>query len=385
MKSSHFFGALILFVFGGLLFVGIISDQRAIPPDFGTYCKNADVESRKETPLNSLPEPPPGVSASVEGDTAPDANPALFSQNQLSSRAGIGLNSSGDAEAWSRRLGFGWYIDWAVRARYPAQLPEHWQMVRLGRGCVYPSPAGIHWLAARYPGNVWVIGNEPDNIWQDNITPEEYAQVYHDLYMLIKDADATAAVAVGSVTQGTPLRLAYLDRVLAIYTALYGEPLPVDWWTLHGYVLNEDRYDWGAGIPVGFMEVNEGVSYTPGDAGNAEYFRQQVIDFRAWMAERGYRDKPLAITEMGLAILNEGQNTPEVVARFLEDTFTWLDDATDDQIGYPADDNHLVQRWAWYSLYTPHYSTSNLANLEMDDELTDIGQAFRAYILAHMP
>ena len=133
------------------------------------------------------------------------------------------------------------------------------------------------------------------------------------------------------------------------------------------------------------MEVNEGVSYTPGDAGNAEYFRQQVIDFRAWMAERGYRDKPLAITEMGLAILNEGQNTPEVVARFLEDTFTWLDDATDDQIGYPADDNHLVQRWAWYSLYTPHYSTSNLANLEMDDELTDIGQAFRAYILAHMP
>ena len=375
---------LILFVFGGLLFVGICFDQRSIPPDFGSYCKNADVEAREQTPSASLPEPPPGVAIIVDGEAASEPGLALFELDQLSPRAGIGLNGTRNAEIWSRHLGFGWYVDWTVQSRYPTQQPEHWQMVRLGRGCIYPSPDGIRWLAARYPGNVWVIGNEPDNIWQDNISPEEYAQVYHKLYALIKEADPTAAVAVGGVTQGTSLRLAYLDRVLATYEALYGNPLPADWWTVHGYVLNEDRFGWGAGIPVGLPGINNGVSYAPDDAGDLTYFKQHILDFRAWMAERGYRDRPLAITEIGLAISNDGQNTPEVVARFLVATFTWLGAADDEKIGYPADDNHLVQRWAWYSLYTRHYSESNLANLETD-ELTIIGKAFREYNLSQAP
>ncbi|MBL7162967.1 MAG: hypothetical protein ISS57_10205, partial [Anaerolineales bacterium] len=56
----------------------------------------------------------------------------------------------------------------------------------------------------------------------------------------------------------------------------------------------------------------------------------------------------------------------------------------DDQIGYPEDDHRLVQRWAWFSLYDPLYPTSNLANLKAD-ALTEIGQAFREYNLAHRP
>lgn len=381
MKSS---GVLILLALSVLLFVGINFDRNAISPDFGMYCKNADVESRAQTPAASLPEPPPGVVLPIEGDTASGVNLRLFEPDQLSPRAGIGLNGTRDAETWSQHLGFGWYMDWTVQPRYPTQLPEHWQTVRLGRGCIYPSLEAIRWLAERYPGNVWVIGNEPDNIWQDNIAPEEYAQVYHELYTLIKATDPTAAVAVGGVTQATPLRLTYLDRVLTAYEALYGEALPVDWWTMHGYVLNEDRSGWGAGIPVGFFGVDKGVSYQREDAGRVEYFQQHVIDFRTWMAARGYRDKPLAITEMGLAISNEGQNTPAVVAQYLTDIFIWLGTATDNEIGYPADDHHLVQRWAWYSLYTPHYSTSNLANLETN-LLTNIGHSFREYNLVYRP
>ena len=58
--------------------------------------------------------------------------------------------------------------------------------------------------------------------------------------------------------------------------------------------------------------------------------------------------------------------------------------ARDEYIGYSEDDNHLVQRWAWFSLYDPLYPTSNLANLKAD-ALTEIGQAFREYNLAQNP
>ncbi len=65
------------------------------------------------------------------------------------------------------------------------------------------------------PGVIWLIGNEPDCIWQDNVRPEEYARIYHDLYAFIKSRDASSQVAAGGIVQPTPLRLEYLNRVSA--------------------------------------------------------------------------------------------------------------------------------------------------------------------------
>lgn len=357
-----------------LLLVGLASDLRAIPPPLGGTCRFTEAEIRQEIPAFPVAAPPAADDLHSPGQ----ASPATFGWDQLSPRLGFGLTGSNDAETWARRLGAGWYLDWGVERRYPEKAPQHWQMVRLGRGCVAPSRAAIHWLAARYSGNVWVIGNEPDNIWQDNVVPEEYAQVYHDLYYLIKDADPTAAIAVGGVTQATPLRLAYLDRVLTAYQALYEEPMPVDWWTVHGFVLREERGNWGAGVPAGFPATDSGELYQKVETGSVEIFKEHVIAFRAWMAERGYRDTPLAITEFGILMDPIYGFAPEVVAEYLADTFAWLDGARDGGIGYPADDNRLVQRWAWFSLYDPLYPTSNLADLQAA-ALTEIGLAFRAY------
>lgn len=382
----HVISSLIGIVILAFIFGGLESDLHAIPPDFGSYCRNADIEQRDETHVANLPAPPPGVDRQFEVDLMPQEREldSLLDWNQLSPRLGIGMNGTRDVETYSRRLGAGWYIDWTVQSRHAAKRPEHWQMVRLGRGCVYPSDEAIRWLAEYYLGNVWIIGNEPDNIWQDNITPEEYAQVYNRLYSLIKLTDPSAQVAVGGVTQATPLRLQYLDRVLIAYRALYDEPMPVDWWTVHGFVLREEQGNWGAEIPVGFPSVRQGILYDIEDMGNVEYFQEHIFAFRDWMSENGYRDKPLGIIEFGISFFSEYGYTPDVVAQYLWDTFSWLDEARDDQIGYPDDDNHLVQRWVWYSLYSNYYSTSNLANLP-DDALTEIGQAFRVFAENQVP
>ena len=360
-----------------LLAVGLVFDMRSIPPPLNTSCRLGEgVVSEGQL---YIPEDAPPPNRGV-GESNTQTHSSMFDWHQLSTRVGFGLPIARDAEIWAHRLGAGWYIDWTVQRRYPTQLPEHWQMVRLARGCVAPSQEGIHWLATHYPGGVWIIGNEPDNIWQDNITPEEYAQVYHDLYYLIKEADPRASIAVAGVTQATSLRLAYLDRVLSAYEALYNEPMPVDWWTVHGFVLREERGAGGAEIPPGFFAVNKGASYEMVDSGNLGYFQEHIIAFRTWMFQRGYRNTPLALTEFGILISPKFGFTPEVVADYLWDTFTWLGEARDDQIGYPEEDNRLVQRWAWFSISDWLYPTSNLANLEAD-ALTEIGQRFREYNL----
>jgi hypothetical protein len=373
LKRRH--AVLLVIGLSGVLILGIVASIRSRPPELETACLFEECEIRQELSLEEVAFPPP---AERTTGTEQKYSMPLFEWDQLSSRVGFGLTGTRDAETWAQRLGAGWYLDWTVRRRLPSEQPEHWQMVRLARGVISPSRETIRWLARHYPGNVWVIGNEPDNRLQDNVYPEEYARVYHDLYYLIKDADPNAAVAVAGVTQATPLRLAYWDRVLVAYHALYQEPMPVDWWTLHGFVLREERDGWGAGIPTGLLAENVGQLYEIEDHGDVQIFQDQIIAFRTWMAENGYRDKPLALTEFGILFGPEYGYTPDVVAAYLRDTFEWLGEASDFDIGYPPDDDRLVQRWAWFSLSDPLYPGTSLANLQAD-ALTEIGQAFREY------
>ena len=234
-------------------------------------------------------------------------------------------------------------------------------------------------MALRYPGNVWIIGNEPDVIWQDSITPEEYAQDYEILYQLIKSSDPTARIAVAGVAQGTPLRLAYLDRVLEAYQKSTGAPMPVDWWTLHGYVLREERGNWGVDIPPGFSD-KQGELYEIGDHGSLPLFEKQITAFRAWMKARGYQNTPLALTEFGILMPPEYGYSPQVIQQYLTNTFQWLAAASDPQIGMPHDSHHLVQRWAWFSLADEIYPTSDLADLK-NNRLTPVGEAYRDFML----
>jgi hypothetical protein len=66
----------------------------------------------------------------------------------------------------------------------------------------------------------------------------------------------------------------------------------------------------------------------------------------------------------------------DTVSSYLEQTFTWLYLAKDLSIGYPDDEYHLVQKWAWFSISDPTYSTSNLGDLP-SGKLTVVGEKFR--------
>ena len=311
----------------------------------------------------------------------PDQEPVKnnLTSLDLADRPGFGLSTQTDTTKWSQELGAAWYIDWDIKLTRDFLKPEHWQMVRLSSGCISPSLDFIRWVATHYPGNIWIIGNEPDVNAQDSITPEEYARDYQILYQLIKTSDPTARIAVAGVAQGTPLRMAYLDRVLKAYRQSSGTPMPVDWWTLHGYVLREERDSWGVGIPPGFSD-QQGQLYEIADHNNLTLFAKQITAFRAWMKSRGYQNTPLALTEFGILLPADFGYTPEVVQQYLQDTFQWLAVAADPQIGMPQDNYHLVQRWAWFSLADPIYSVADLADLKTG-QLTPAGMAYRDFML----
>ncbi len=276
------------------------------------------------------------------------------------------------------RLGMGWYLNWRVEV-----APLHpngavfWQMVRVSEKGYWPDAAAIGAAARANPGAVWLIGNEPDVRWQDNTTPERYAEWYGELYALLKSVDPTARVAIGGVAQPTPLRLAYLDRVLAAYEARYGAPITVDVWNVHNFILREERNSWGVDIPPG-LDASSGMLYEIDDHDDLDLFKQQIVDFRRWMDGRGQRDKPLAVSEYGIVMPPDYGFDLERVQAFMYASFDYFLTATDAQLGYPPDGNRLVQWWCWFSLADTTYPTGNLFDPQTR-AVTPLGAAFARY------
>jgi hypothetical protein len=276
-------------------------------------------------------------------------------------------------------LGLGWYLAWQVleTPNQPGNT-EFWQMIRVHEQGFKPEKTIIRQVALDHPGATWLIGNEPDVIWQDNVTPAVYAKWYHELYYFLKEVDPSCRVAIGGVTQPTPLRLQYLERVLASYQSRYGETMPVDVWNIHNFILRESRGEWGVDIPPGF-DIDHGILYEVEDHDDLEIFKEQLFSFRQWLAERGQRDKPLIVSEYGILMPPEYGFGPERVQRFLYGSYEFMLIATDEQVGYPADDNRLVQGWAWYSLSDDRYPTGNFVDFTTGD-LTTLGKAHQIFI-----
>jgi hypothetical protein len=301
-------------------------------------------------------------------------------QGLLTSRQRLGLGSGEVAidQDLVERLGLGWYLNWRVQPdAYRSPQVDYMPMIRLRGANIVPDGETLRAAVRAMPGALWLVGNEPDVKWQDNVTPEEYAVAYHHVYTLLKDEDPTCQVAIGGVSQPTPLRLRYLERILAAYEQEYGEPMPVDVWNVHNFILREERGSWGVDIPAGIDE-DSGRLYEIADHDDLEIFQRQIVDFRRWMAAQGQQDKPLIVTEYGILMPAEYGFPEEGVEAFMLATFEFFRTATDSELGYPADGYRLVQRWCWYSLYDPRYPTGNLLDPE-DRTLTPLGEAFAAY------
>lgn len=322
---------------------------------------------------------------SEEASPSPARSPVVMPLPSLYSTAerfGFGAASSTVGQYEVGQLHAGWYLDWSHNAE-PAGPDglEYVQMVRVRGGSAVPDIQDLGRIARMNPGSLWLIGNEPDVLWQDNSTPQEYAQAYHQAYATLKEADHTCQVAIGGVSQPTPLRLQYLDMILDAYADLYGQKMPVDVWNVHDFILREERGSWGVDIPPG-IAVDQGRLFEIEDHDSVEVFRQHVLDFRQWMKDKGEGDKPLIVTEYGIVMPSEYGFSPERVQDFMYATFDFMMTATDRDLGYPADGYRLVQRWAWYSLSDTVYPTGNLFDPNTG-QITPLGLAYGSYIVSH--
>lgn len=324
-----------------------------------------------------------------------DARQILNPQGTDSPLCRFGINAPDGVVSYPvDRLRISWYQNYGTRLN--PERPrgvEFVQTIRLSqrstnRYGTVPSTAVISETAALNPGSIWFVGNEPDRkFFQDDIEPHLYAQAYHDLYSVIKAVDPTARVFAGSIVQPTPLRLLYLDKVLAAYRDMYRKSMPVDGWSIHNFVLNEASCEvfslsecWGADIPPGIDAV-EGLRVDAQDNDNLGLFIEQIERFRHWMWLNGYRSTPLYLSEYGV-LMPQGVGfnpdfTPERVSQFMKSTFDYLLTTTHSEYGYPPDGNRLVQRFSWFS--TDYLGFNGYVFDPESRDFTGVGLAYADY------
>lgn len=250
------------------------------------------------------------------------------------------------------RLGAGWYHNygWRKTPYKPGGIQYH-QMVRPYINTAN-LPAALGPTVDANPGAMWILGNEPDRYGQDGQTPAQYAVFYHDVYTFLKSRDPSSRVAIAGVVQPTPIRLRYLDMVLAEYQQRYGVAMPVEIWDIHNFILPENC-DWGASIPPGleaYRSEGKGCDTTLNNHGDITIFKQQIRDFRQWMKARGFQNRPLIISEYGILLSKYHGYDYTRVRNFMLASFDYMLNTTDSASGYPADGNRLVQEFAWFSL-----------------------------------
>ena len=336
--------------------------------------------------------------------------PAVKSDSTELCRFGV----NGDIFGYNARaLRVGWYVNYVAQAKMAtsaagATYMPHIRLTQTGDPS-YRISLDATWsvndtndlkgLIAEMPGAEWFIANEPDRPFrdvgnQDDISPAVYAIAYHDLYNLIKAEDPTAKVIAGSIVQPTDVRIKYLELVLQEYKNRYGVQMPVDVWAIHNFILNEARdtwsgETWGADIPRGVtdemieQEGLEPLRITVYDLARMDLFVEQIVRFRQWLYDNGYRNTPVYVSEYGVLFPYPAPDwadwdyPPYVVNDFMNQTFDYMLNTTDATIGNPLDENRLVQRFSWYSVYDGFYNgdlfTKNRA-------LSEIGVNYASYV-----
>ncbi|MEM7029330.1 MAG: hypothetical protein AAF629_07175 [Chloroflexota bacterium] len=234
-----------------------------------------------------------------------------------------------------------------------------------------------------HPGSLWLIGRTPYSYFTGGpIHPHLYAEIYHHYYQAIKMVDPTAKVAVGTISQASPSRLAYLDQVLGHYQNMFDEPLKSDLWAVNLYYLNEEDCQsgaWGAALPPATNETQGWqVDFAADSLLDLTALEDSVRLFREWMHRHSQSDLPLMIMEYGVLPPAEMAGfEDEVAAQFLQETFTLFESLTDAEIGLASDDDRLVQLWSWYPTYHPNFGGRLFT--DTSENLTLVGNAFVDY------
>lgn len=353
---------------------------------------------------------------SVLAETAPNCRYGVFAEQ----------------EKFLTQLRFGWLLDFRSSPSFDVpDTIEYAHMIRLRQVkaadgtrlpdyTTSPNATQIAALVEANPGALWLIGNEPDRLRvQDDTHPKIYAMAFHDMNTLIKGIDPTAQLAVAGLVGVTPGRLQYLDIVWNEYDAMYGEPMPVDVWNFHDYImseveLNDISRDSYASVAIG-TDRNIAILDSGHRTGNpdaslcsrddifcvaehdsVEIFADMIIKMRQWMKDHGQQQKPLILTEFGLLYPYVGVGgdcnfkdeygnclTPQRAADFLQKTYEYMETAADPNLGYALDNNRLVQQWLWFSMpYKDEISNNHPGLMAKKDysALTVVGQTHLAEV-----
>jgi len=364
----------------------------------GSYARGENTGSPLKTVTPVYPELSPHVLDMRTASPTPTAVPLLSVFPSLADRFGVGVDGVyGQIGQYDvAALGLGWYSNWNYSTKPALGGLDYVQLVAVKPSAYPPDWKALAAAVRENAGALWIIGNEPEGVYgQGERTPPEYAQIYHDLYLFIKGVDPQALVAIGGVIEPTPLRLKWLEQVLDAYQAMYAEPMPVEVWNIHVQILQEKRGDWGAAIPAGLSEEH-GRLYTPQDNADPNIFRRLVEEFRQWMKEKGFQDKPLIVSEYGVLMpycflvdeagcvhdLNASIAGRKKALGFMSQTLAYLLNASDMSVGYPADGGRLVQQWLWYSLNEMPYDVNTGLGFSgslfdwQTREMTDFGTVF---------
>lgn len=251
-------------------------------------------------------------------------------------------------------LNLGWYFNWSPGDNYGGRVGEIEFMPLVSGyaasvGKVTPSLEEMQRIYADYPSNTtFLFGNEvgfppPQDDGRSHV---QYAEDYHATYYAIKEVGRRLGknfyVATGATvpqspwypnypngftecdhTHGTEREeatcmsgLEYFEAMRQHYVTTYNESLPVDVFRINGYTI-----------------------------GNVPWLRRVLEDTRSYMAENGWRNRPLIISEIGWI---NSIPTEEQVQNYLQEAYTELITARDPELGYQCDDNRLVQRFAWF-------------------------------------
>lgn len=353
-------------------------DDTLVPPSADSARRHYVPDTLAVLPVESLPQadaPAPYSRRWRIGVALPDQEPRFFAWP--AARPGWYLN-------WSANLRkttfWGFWEQRTMEVPDPRLGMEFMPMVSVSGGRIFPDGDELRTLATRHPGLTWLVGNEPDVKWQSNAPPEVYAIAYHRAYTAIKAGDPTAQVAIGGISQITPLRLAYLTRVWTFYRKLYGTEMPVDVWNMHAFMLREERSSWGVNVPPGFTVEQRGMLWEVEDHDDLQLLEEQVRTMRRWMRDHGQQEKPLWITEYGILMPEEYGFDAARVSRYMVASFDLFERLRDPNLGLTQDDGRLVQRWMWYPARDSRYTAGNL----FDDygRVTPVGETFFSYLAA---
>ncbi len=233
-------------------------------------------------------------------------------------------------------LGPVWYLDYAWSTR---TLEGHERLYIVRCGEVAGGRSTI--LSAMQASGAawWSLGNEPNDPNQDNVSAEDYAELYYTFEDWAVRAERCHIIPAGIANADWNWAQAFREA----YHQKYGRYPRVDGWNIHNYILEPglDPYDVGE-------------------------FQRRILAFQRWTETIGDGHKPLFLTEFGVlygsGCCGRPIDPPDRIQAFMHEAVRWLVDS------------EIVTCWAWFATDAEPYNGSLLTK---EGELSEPGVEYR--------